>query len=326
MSIGGIYWANTGGAGNNPAAYNFNKPVQAQPLTLNNASAAEPTFSNINWALPTASALNAWAADKGQELTLQQAMGQSVSYYAVKNPLMRLVDIAAGKENALSKKLKTTAHSSFMQPHLQAIRQTPTLDEIVGIKKQLTSLDDILNTGGKAYWQQLKTNFGGLFKANAATGGLNWAELLQNPTQLKNVSQGAFHHTFTRSATEVFTTGRHLFTSALSLFSLGFLALDTVKTTAQANAKARSQEDGSLASKLKTFGATVATLAREAGVHTAAWGAGTLGFTLGKALGFTIPALGLAAGWPAVIAGCAVGAVCTGLTYYLANQLVPKAV
>ena len=149
----------------------------------------------------------------------------------------------------------------------------------------------------KQVWQY---NWGDFLK-NKPIDGMTWGEVVRSPKASLKVTGKLMHGSFTKPITDMLTQGRNMVGGVLSSVAIGFMAHDILKSTWEANKEARLKEDGSLQSKLKTFGTTAHTLLRRSSKQIATWFAGSIGFALASGLGVMTPIAALPA-LPAAVA------------------------
>jgi hypothetical protein len=235
--------------------------------------------------------------------------------------LMNLFDRSQTLNQTFAQKTQELA------PALAKLGNAPTLSEILGIGDDLADLSTIKATGGKAWVDQVGKNFAGAFKGNAYTQGLTGWQLLSQPanwSQAPKVLGRTLHAGFTRPITEALAGTGNVIGGGLTTLALGGMAFDIGASTVKANTKAREAEDGTWGSKADTLAETTGTFARKTLKHGAGWFAGSVGFTVGKALGVGLKGLGPAANILGVATGIAAGALAGGTTSAVLNTLLPE--
>jgi hypothetical protein len=269
---------------------------RAEP-SLFDASLFDPTLITAGFAT-TAAAIDKQSTIYARNRALT-VLGQGVD----ETLLVRPVDV-----------LGTTVPTR--NPHQLA---TASFRELAGIGDELTSFGNLTKSGFGEYGEQLKKNYGGMFKANAHNGGLRLSQNITQPLQgLKNLGKAA-HSVCTRPFTELAVGGGKC-AAGLGAFALVIMAVQVVTDTQKAYEtfakKNKYKPNGDFFTLLQTAG----VFAKELGKNFLTWTAGALGYSAMYGLGFTV-GTGVLAALPAIALGVIGASVLSGLTHVAINQV-----
>ncbi|MEB3245687.1 MAG: hypothetical protein VKJ06_06860 [Vampirovibrionales bacterium] len=118
-------------------------------------------------------------------------------------------------------------------------------------------------------------------------------------------------------AAEALATGKNWAGGAMNVLGLGMLGYSIADGTRKGYLYAKSQEDGSARSRLRTAATTLNSFVGQGLKSIVSWEAGSIGFALTKAT------LGLG-GLPGVLAGVAGGGVFSALSYVGLSKVIPE--
>lgn len=248
-----------------------------------------------------------------------------LSYQVKRSPdlIWQTLTQLQGQSQAAGDSLQTQAQT--LRQALPTVKSVgPSLPELLTLGEEAAPWSQIRSTGGKAYVETVKHNFGNAFRGNVHTQGLSLAQTLRQPKAATTFGGKLLNAVFTRPIQEFLATGKNVFNASLTGLGLGLMAWDVGRTGVRANRVARAEEDGTLGSRWNTFTTTTGAMGKRALKSGATWLAASVGFALGRGLSVQWGTKAVGSALPKLLLGVLGGAsVATGANVVL-DQVLPE--